>query len=98
MVHKYLQSLTTVAGAAAGNLLDIDGHLYFIHIKPATATTVYKFNLTDDDSDIVLQSDWCKGTYTEKCNQILKGSYTVNLTNATANEAFTFKMLVREYR
>jgi hypothetical protein len=69
-----------------------------LYIEPATATTIYQYTLVDDDSDTIVSSDWVQGTHRDFTELILHGSYTLNITNATANEAFDVKMLVRELR
>ena len=98
MVHKHIQTITIVAGSGATNTLPIDGECKFFYIEPTTSTTVYKYNITDDDSDIIFSSDWTKGTFRDPTPMIMHGIYTINLTNVTVNEDFSVKMLVEEFR
>ena len=98
MVYKFKDTLTTVAGAASGNTLPLHGICKYIYIEPTTSTTTYNVTITDDDNDTVKNFDlrFFKGTMRDFTEFIVQGIYTVAISNATANEAFTVKMLVRE--
>jgi len=98
MVHKHLQTVTIAAGSGASNTHPIDGICRFIYIEPTTATTTYKVNFTDEDSDTVKSWDWTRGTMRDFTPLIMHGIYTVNVTNSTANEDFDIKLLVEEKR
>ena len=98
MVHKHIESITAVAGSGATNTPPIDGDCKFLYIEPATLTTTYKVNITDDDNDTVKSWDWTKGVLKDRIPMIMHGVYTVNITDATANEEFSIKMLVEEFR
>lgn len=96
MVYKYKTSITTVAGSASGNTVPVHGICRYIYISPTTSTTTFKASITDDDSHTVKTYDWNKGNLRDFTPIIMQGIYTIGISDATANEAFTVKMLVEE--
>jgi len=98
MVYKYKDTITTVAGSASGNTLPLHGICKYIYIEPTTATTTYNVTITDDDNHTVKNFDlrFFKGAMRDFTEFVVQGIYTISISNATANEAFTVKMLVRE--
>lgn len=98
MVYKYKDTLTTVAGSASGNTLPLHGICKYIYIASATPTTRFNVTITDDDNHTVKNFDlkFYVGTMRDFTEFIVQGIYTITISNATANEEFTVKMLVRE--
>jgi len=98
MVYKYKDTLTTVAGTISGNTVPLHGICKYIYIEPTTATTAYNVAIIDDDNHTVKNYElrFFKGTMRDFTEFVVQGIYTITISNATANEAFTVKMLVRE--
>jgi len=98
MVYKYKNTITTVAGASSGNTVPLHGICHYIYIEPTTATTTYRVSITDDDDNVVKNYDnkYFKGVMRDFTQFIVQGIYTVSISNATANEDFVIKILVRE--
>jgi len=96
MVYKYKNTVTISAGSGSGNTLPLHGECKYLYISPATATTAYKVTITDDDNYTVKSYDWTKGILRDFTTFIVQGIYTINITNATVNEDFVVKLLVKE--
>lgn len=98
MVYKFRNTLTTVAGSASGNTVPLHGICKYIYIEPETLTTTYNVTITDDDNDTVKNFDlrFFKGVMRDFTEFIVQGIYTISISNATENEDFEVKMLVRE--
>jgi len=98
MVYKYKNTITVSAGSGSGNTLPLHGLCKYIYIEPTTPTTTYNITITDDDNHTVKNWDlkFFKGTMRDFTEFIVEGIYTIVISNATANEDFTVKMLVRE--
>jgi len=96
MIHKFLKTVTVAAGSGSVNTLSVDGMCRMLYIKPETATTTYKVNITDSDGDVVKNWDFSKATLRDYTPLILYGVSTINITNSTADEDFIVKLLVEE--
>lgn len=87
-IYEYKTSLTVQAGSASSVTLNIIGGLLRnVFIKANTSTTVFRFNLKDEDS--IARLDY--GFHTGMLNDysisfpIVK-RYTANITNANPND------------
>jgi hypothetical protein len=96
MIHKFFKTITVSSGSGAANTIGIDGICRLIYIEPTTATTTYKFNITDADGDVIKSWDFTQGTYRDYTPVILYGINTFNITNSDADEDFSVKLLVEE--
>ena len=97
MIYKYKNSVTCAAGSGSVNTNPIIGGLCReILVSPATAATVYKVNIVDEDNLTIKSYDYKKGLYIDTTSFIAYGIYTINITNSTANELFIIRMMVAE--
>jgi len=97
MIYKYKNSVTCAAGSGSVNTNPIIGGLCReILVSPATATTTYRVNIVDEDSLTIKSYDYKKGLYIDIAPFIAYGIYTINITNSSANELFTIRMMVQE--
>ena len=96
MVYKLQNTVTVSAGSGSQNTLPIHGICQYIYIEPTTSTTTYKVTITDDDDDTVKEFEWKQGVFRDFTSFIVEGIYTISITESTANEDFTVKLLVRE--
>ena len=96
MVYKYRDTITVAAGSGSGNTVSVHGICRRFYIEPTTATTIYKVNVTDDDSDTIKNYEWKQGTYQDFTPFIMQGINTINITNSTANENFVIKLYIEE--
>jgi len=97
MIYKYKNSVTCAAGSGSVNTNPIIGGLCReILVSPATATTTYRVNIVDEDSLPIKSYDYKKGLYIDIASFIAYGIYTINITNSSANELFTIRMMVQE--
>lgn len=87
-------SVVTAGTAWSGNTLMIQGFLRGFRIRPATLSTVYDVRMEDRDGYDVL---WMKGLEGEQVIDLdgiaVRSILTVYIENATANEAFDFKVI-----
>jgi len=99
LVHKEPSenvSPATVAGAWSDNTVRVTGEVGYIYLNPTTASTQYDFSLTGPDGEKAFNRKNITGEYICYDKILVKGIYTMAISNATANEAFTVKMLAKE--
>ena len=97
MIYKYKTTIAVAAGSGSANTHNVIGGVCKeLLIKPTTATTTYKVNIVDEDSITLKSYDFKKGQYIDTTEFIAYGVYTVNITDSSADENFTFRMMVRE--
>ena len=96
MVYKFRTTVTPSAGSGSVNTVDVSGEARYLYVSPATATTTYKVSIVDDDSHTVKSTDWVAGVFRDFTPFLVRGIYTVSITESTVDEAFAVKMLVAE--
>ena len=95
------RTLTTSSGAASDTWTDdTDRRLVQIIIKPTTSDTQFDFKITDKNSlDIMEETNWT-GKYSNvdanSIPQYVYGSFTLTISNATNDEAFTVLLVFSE--
>ena len=94
-------SQTSSSGAWSFNTEKIKaGTLKQIYIKSATATTTFDFQITDDKSNVVFDTSQDGSTATGILNILLelplRGKYTIAVASASADEAFTGRLMVED--
>jgi len=67
-----------------------------IIVSPATATTTFDIAIIDSNDEVIYQRIGETGALNELLELPTKGSYTCQITNSTADEAFTFKVISYE--
>ena|SRR3990167_2117750 len=93
-VHRQSVDSASLIGTST-SLRGLEGLVRQVYIKAGTNTTVFKANLTDDNSSDVLRN-W--GYHTGEINDLqalpVKGPVTINLTNLNQNDSFTVRVSV----
>ena len=97
-IYEFTTSLTVTGGSAnAASLRIIGGLLNQFLVRANTLTTVFQASLVDEDSITRLNYDFHAGELNDlNCNLPMKGTYTVNITNASAADTFRVILAVRE--
>ena len=67
-----------------------------IIVTPASAATIFDVSIIDKNSDIVYSRPDEEECLNELLELPIKGSYTLQIRNATANEAFVVKIIAHE--
>jgi len=96
LIHPEKLELTTVLGTVSGNTNRVMGMCAEILVKPATETTQYDISLTDESGIVVFELTSEIGTLADIVFLPLHEVYTVKIDNATANEKFIIKLMIRE--
>jgi len=98
LIYKIDISQTSSSGAWSFNTKKIvSGLLKQIIIEAATATTTFGVTITDDKNNIVYFTDTkATGTLRECADIPIKGIHTIAVDTASADEAFTGKLMVVE--
>ena len=69
----------------------------YLLIRSNTASTVFRADLTDEDSIRRLNYDFHEGEIVDdKLNFPITGKYTINITNASPNDTFRIILAVKE--
>ena len=89
-------ALASVGGAWSVNTERIQGGIAGVRIRPLTATTIFDVSIVEYNGFTVYSKKGCKGELVEDFNTVIpvRGILTIRVTNATANEAFTAKVMV----
>ena len=70
------------------------GDLRQIIIKPATATTTYDFDITDEKDNTVYTKEGLTGYFSDLVFLPLRGIYTIAVDTSSVNEAYTGRLLI----
>ena len=91
-------SQTAVSGTWSFNTAKlVSCFLRQILVKAASADTTFRLQLTDEKNNVVYYNDTlATGTLREEKEVPLKGIYTVEVLNSSADEAFTGFLMVEE--
>lgn len=97
-IYEAKTTLTVLGGSGNTVTLRIPGGLVnYLLIRANTASTVFRADLTDEDSVVRLNYDFHEGEIIDdKINFPVTGRYTVNITNASPNDTFRIIFAVRE--
>ena len=74
----------------------ISGVCYNILVKSTQESTIYDISLTNSSGIVVYSRTSETGTLSEITSLILKGIYTISISNATSDELFTIQLIIRE--
>lgn len=91
-IHLF-SDVETASGAWSGNTPRLVRELVEVCVRPATAGTTYDFNIVDEDDFTVFNRPGREGEYVATLCLPCRGIYTLNIENASADEAFTVKLL-----
>lgn len=95
--YKLATSMLISGGSSSLVTLNIVGGLCRqTIIKAQTDSTVFKFNIVDDDSVTIRNYGIHKGELNDTQDYPLEGVNTLNITNVSATDTFDIKLMVRE--
>lgn len=97
-IYEHRDSLTTASGSVGTSTLYIPGGLVRqVLIRANTATTLFRADLTDENSVIRRHYAFHRGELNDMTIQLaVAGSYRVNITNASPDDTFTVVVSVQE--
>ena len=97
LIHKERLTGSTASGSLTRTTAKFSGVVCKqLYIKPTTATTTFNVAITDKDADTVYEEVGYQGTLIREVEIPLSGNYTVSITSASADEAFTIFLAVQE--
>lgn len=97
IIHREIITGTASSGSLSGNTnVTLKGILRTVIAKPATSSTTYDIKLTDNQSVDVYERLSETGTLSSEVALAITGIYTVTISNATVDEAFTIELMVQE--
>lgn len=94
LLHKEIIESESVAGTLSENTVDIKGIIKQIVVSPATDTTSYEISIADADGLTVFETDTETGNYCELTDLPISGVYTITISSATRDEAFSIRLIV----
>lgn len=98
LIQEESGTITTASGTAFATIQILRGQMTQVVITPATATTEYDFTITNNLGFVVVDRDDVTGSYNESFVVPMKEPCTLTITNASADEAFTYYVsLVERY-
>lgn len=97
-IYKHRASVTASSGSTSSTTLNVRGGLCRqIVIRANTSTTVFRANITDENSDVVVNYPYHEGEINDWDICIpMSGKYTVNITNSSPDDTFVVKVGVEE--
>ena len=98
MIYEFKTSLTVSGGSASTVTLNIiHGLLRSVFVKANTDTTVFRFNLKDEDNLPRQDYGFSTGMLNDNLIQYpITGRYTVSITNASPNDTFAIRLGIEE--
>lgn len=88
---------TASSGAISKNTVAaLQGIAREIIISPATSTTTYNLEITNDNSLTVFKSSSITGDFIEEVALPFRGVYTVAVSNSTRDELFNMAIVLEE--
>lgn len=97
IIDRARQVETTSSGEASFNFEYANGVMVRqIIVTPKTASTIFDVTILDGNSEAIYVREGETDSLNELLELPIKGSYTLEITNATADEEFVFKLLAYE--
>ena len=98
LLHKFTPSATTASAGWSGNMPILSTGVICrqVYVKSATSSTVFDFTITDEDDIDVRTFTDITGVINDLTQTPLKGTITLAITNATADEGFTILLCFQE--
>lgn len=96
LIHSEKITKATQSGTFSENFRSIYGMCHQIVIRPVTETTTYSFKIMDSTDTIVFERTSETGTYSELTEMPMRGTYTLTVYDATADETFICQIIIKE--
>lgn len=97
LIDKIRQVETTSSGEASFNFSYPMGVIIKqIVVTPATPTTIFNATILDGDGEAIYVREGESDSLNELLDLPVKGNYTLEITSATADEEFVFKIMAYE--
>ena len=96
LINTQKISGTIAAGAFSGNTAGIRGIVKQIIIEPVSEANVYNYSVVNDLNSIVQERTSETGCESELTDIPVNGVYTVNITEATIDEAIIIYIITQE--
>lgn len=98
MIYEFKTSLTVSGGSASTVTLNvIHGLLRNVFVQANTSTTVFRFNLKDEDNINRQDYGFATGMINDNLIQYpIVGKYTASITNASPNDTFVVRLGIEE--
>lgn len=97
LFYKYAKTITITSGTWSGNTLYIhSGLLKHLLVKATSSTTVFDFTITDSDNNIILKRTNVIGKLNEMLKLPVMDICNLAISNATIDENFNIKLMVRD--
>ena len=97
-IYRYETSLTASSASVSSTTLKVIGGLCRqVLVRAATDTTVFRFNLQDEDGLTIMNY----GFHTGEINDFnvalpMMGQYTARITNASRDDTFDLQLSIQE--
>ena len=97
-IYEHRTTMTATAGSAMTVTLPrLHGIMHQLLVRANTDTTLFRVNLTDNNSVIRLNYAFHRGEINDVMTRLpLQGQYTVQVTNASQSDAFTVVLAARD--
>ena len=97
IVHsEYITGTTSTGALSVNTQQSLMGIVREIIIIPATGTTDYNLEITNDNSLIVFSSSSITGDFIEEVALPFRGIYTIAISSATRDELFEINLMIEE--
>lgn len=96
--NKFSKNITIADGR--GNYTfegDITGILMHIIVRANSDSTTFDFQLYDKDDVVVYEDNDVEGGINEQVMIPLDGTYTMSVSDSSADEVFRFYLMIREF-
>ena len=95
-VHQEKYTVTTATGSASQTIRAGGNICYDILVKAETSSTTFDVSLTDVYGNVTLSREDNTGELSEQMQKLTYGNWTLDITNASADEDFSILLLFRE--
>jgi len=96
IIHPEIKTGTAASGSFTVNTQFLSGILGQVIVEPTTSTTQYDISITDKESIKIYERTSEIGTIAEEVLLPVYGIYTISISNATVDEAFTVKLSIND--
>jgi len=93
---KKLTGTASSGSLAVNTPSSMHGFLHHVVVNPATSTTIYDVKITNSESINIYERVSETGTLSEEVQLPIRGTYTITISNATVDEAFTIQLGIDE--